>query len=506
VAGLRRLAGFALALAIGIAPAPARAAAADELAHLAQAAVEHPDDPDLLFALAKRLAAEQRVGEAVERLTALVGRWPEQRPEASLLLGRLLLASGRPEQAVPHLERAVALDPASGAAHLFLGLALRACGRSLEAGPHFELAAEQAPALRSEAWLLAGLVRLERGDQRGGDELLARAIASDPQGEAARSARLVLEGAPAHPGRLHLQARAGFEYDTNATLDSGDAFTGLPSDSSDGAFFWSSGVAFDAIRRERSALSLGALYQETRHLDLHDWDTQSFGGVLSSGWQIGERLGLRVDTSVLHTRLGGDGYALSEGAQPSLLVTLGPRVGWLRGFANADRTDYDEKPFTSALERDGWDLGAGLEHGAPIPGLPGAAFSWYGSWQRTLTDAERDHQLGFDGAFDRDAFGGGVRLSAALPWLVVVDLGASFLHERYANRNLIDALTDEGVGTATPNRRRDGVWEARLRLARPLTRLIEVELSSRYVDRASNVDIYAYDRWVSGLALKVHAP
>jgi len=506
VARLKCLWRLALALALGLAPGPARSGATDDLERLAQAVAEHPEDPDLLFALAQRLAAARRVGEAVERLTILVDRWPGHRAEASLLLGRLLLATGRPERAVPHLERAVALDPASGAAHLFLGLALRACGRSREAGPHFELAAERAPALRSEAWLLAGLVRLERGDQRGGDELLARAIAADPEGEAARSARLVLEGTPVRAGRLHLQARAGFEYDTNVTLDSGDELTGLPSDSGDGAFLWSSGIAFDAVRGERLAASLGAVYQETAHLDLDAWDTQHFGGLFSSGWQVGERLGLRLDARVLHMRLDGNSHALTAGAFPSLLVTLGPRAGWLRAFSSADRTDYDEEPFTSALERDGWSCGAGLEHGAPIPGLRGAAFSWYGSWQRFVSDAQRDELLGFDGAFDHDGLSGGVRLSAALPWRLSADLGVSFRHERYAHRNLIDALTDDGVGTATPSHRRDGMWEARLRLARPVTRFIDVELSARYVDRASNVDVYAYERLVSGLALKVHTP
>jgi tetratricopeptide (TPR) repeat protein len=495
-----------LALALALAPGPARGGPADELERLAQAVAEHPDDPDLLFALAQRLAAARRVEEAVERLGVLVDRWPGHRAEASLLLGRLLLARGRPGEAVPHLERAVAQAPESAAAHLFLGLAQKACGRSLEAGPHFELAAGLAPALRGEAWLLAGLARLESGDQRGGDELLARAIAADPEGEAARSARLVLEGTAPRAGRLHLEARGGFEYDSNVTLQSGDELTGLPSESGDVAFLWGSAVALDVVRRERVALSLGAVYQEARHLELDAWDTQGFAGLLSFGWQVSERVGLRLDARVDHLRQDHDAYVLSGGAHPSLLLRLGPRAGWLRGFASGVRTEYAEDPFTTSLERDGSGFGAGLEHGAPIPGLRGAAFSWHGSWRRFLSDAERDPWLGFAGAFDHDAFGGGARLTSPLPWRLSAELGVSFLRERYANRNLIDALTDDGVGTADASRRRDGVWEARLRIARPLTRFLDVEVSTRYVERASNVDVYAHDRWVSGLAVNVHTP
>jgi len=97
-------------------------------------------------------------------------------------------------------------------------------------------------------------------------------------------------------------------------------------------------------------------------------------------------------------------------------------------------------------------------------------------------------------------------MSLSLPWRMSADWGVSYLREAYANLNLIDALTDDGIGTATPSRRRDGIWETRLRIARPLTRFLDLELSAGYLDRHSNVDLYDYDRWVSGLAFRVHTP
>jgi len=506
VVRLMRLWRCLLALGFGLVPALARGDTPDALERLAQAVASHPDDPDLLYSLAQRLAANARPEEAVEKLSLLVSRWPAHRPEASLLLGRLLLQLDRPGQAAAELERALVLDPESGPAHLFLGLALKRLGRSDEAEPHFRLAAESTPELSGEAWLLAGLARLERGDRRGGDELLARAIDDDPASESARSARLVLEGAAARRGRIHLQAYGGVEYDSNVTLDSGDDFTGLPSDRSDAGFSWGSGIAVDAVRGERFALSLGGSYDQLAHVDLDHWDMQQFGGALSTGWQISERWGARLDGRISYARLDGDPYLLWGGLRPSLLFALGPRAGWLRGFGEADWFEYDEQPFTTALERDGFAWGGGLEHVAQIPGVRGATFSWYGSWERFDSQARRDELLGFDGAYDRDGFGGGTRVSLSLPWRFSADLGVSFLRERYANVNLIDALTDGGVGTATPSERRDGVWSTRLRIARPLTRFIDVELSAGYLDRRSNVDIYDYDRWVSGLAVRVHTP
>lgn len=495
-----------LAFGLWSVPAQAQADSANELERLAQAVASHPDDPDLLFALAQRLAESAREEEAVEHLRILTTRWPEHRPEASLLLGRLLYELGRAEEAVPHLERATALDPESGPAHLFLGLALKASGRGSEAEPHFELAAADTPELRGEAWLLAGLTRLERGDRLGGDELLSRAIQADPDSESARHARLVLEGGSPRPSRFQLQAYSGFEYDSNATLDSGDDFTGLPSDQSDEVFSWGTGVSIAALRGERYGVSIGGGYDQTAHLTLDDWDAQQFGGALSAGWQATERVGMRLDANLSHARLDGDPYLLSGGLHPSLIVSLGPRAGWLRAFGDTSWYGYDETPISTALERDGFAFGSGLEHGARIPGLRDTVFSWFGSWERFDSEARRDAVLGFDGDYDRIGYGGGARVSTTLPWRISADFGFSFLREDYANPNLIDYLTDDGVGGATPRHRHDGVWGARLRLVRPVTRFLDLELSTRYSDRASNVDLYDYDRWVSGLAVRIHTP
>jgi tetratricopeptide (TPR) repeat protein len=494
----------ALALALGVSTGPARGDEA--VARLAEAVASHPDDPDLLFALARELAASDRKAEASERLETLVRRWPTHRAEALLLLGRLHYELGRAEQAVPVLERALALEADPGAAHLLLGLSLQALGRAEEAESHFQAAAEASPELRGEAWLLAGLARLERGDRDGGDELLARVIADDPESESARSARLVLEGTGRRRGRLHLHAYGGFEYDSNVTLDSGDDFTGLPRDQSDFAFVWGSAASFDLLRDERGGVSVGAVYDQSTHLELEDWDIQQFGGVVSSGVQLTERLAGRLDGRVSYALRDTDPYLLSGGLRPSLIATLGERAGWLRGFAGTDWYEYDETPFTTALERDGFAWGGGLEHVVPIPSLRSAAFSLRGSWRRYESQAERDALLGFDGDYDHDAWGGAARVYLALPWRFAAEWGAAYQLEDFANPNLVDALTDDGVGTATPSRRRDRSWETRLRLSRPLTRFIDVEGSAGYSDQHSNVDVYAYDRWVTGLMFRVHTP
>ena len=76
-----RLAHCGLVLALGLLVGTARG---DEVAltRLTEAVASHPDDPDLLFALAQELAASGRKAEAVERLETLVRNWPAYRSEA----------------------------------------------------------------------------------------------------------------------------------------------------------------------------------------------------------------------------------------------------------------------------------------------------------------------------------------------------------------------------------------------------------------------------------------
>jgi tetratricopeptide (TPR) repeat protein len=66
---------------------------------------------------------------------------------------------GRPDEAIPHFEKAVALDPANWTAHANLGRAYIAQHRSDRAIPHLERALRQAPdnpaVLNEAAWVLA---------------------------------------------------------------------------------------------------------------------------------------------------------------------------------------------------------------------------------------------------------------------------------------------------------------------------------------------------------------
>jgi tetratricopeptide (TPR) repeat protein len=477
--------------AAALALAPVAAADSPALDRLEQAVAEHPEDPDLRWALARALARADRLEEAVATLAESVRRWPDHRADAELNLGVWLYELERDAEAATHLERALRRDPSSGAANLYLGLAYKHLGRFAEAEAALAAAARSEPELRDDAALLQALMRLDLGDEAGGERLLHRAIALDPEGDPARSARLILgERARPRPPRIELEAVAGVEYDSNVVLDGGTDLPGLTGDREDARFTWGSTLTTRPVISDRWMLTAGYRYDQSAHLDLHDYDTRGHTGFLSAQLGASDRVVLRMDGLIGYAELGRDPYLLSGTLRPNLLLVIGPRAGALRLFGEVESLDYDESVFLPSLERDGWGWGGGLEHAVAIPGWEGAWGTLGASFRRSETEGSSD-LLGFDSAYDHDRWRGLLRLGLPLAWRLRSELSFALGHERYDHRNVIDFLTGVlGGGSLDPSdarRRRDLVAELRIRLLRPVTRFADAELSWRYFDRGSNV-------------------
>ena len=102
-------------------------------------AKKRPNFPDAQYSLAAVYARIQRVPEAVDLLEKVLQANADHF-RANLLLGRILSLENIPDQALPKLQKAVAVEPASAEAHIFLADAYAQLGRQQEASREREQA------------------------------------------------------------------------------------------------------------------------------------------------------------------------------------------------------------------------------------------------------------------------------------------------------------------------------------------------------------------------------
>jgi len=130
----------------------------------------------LAVAMAKH--REGRLAEA-EQMYRQALRWQPDQPDAYHLLGLLAAQVNRPDDALPLLERAIALNPAVPEYHANYGNALMIAARIDDAGSAFAKAVSLRPDF-PEALMNLATVRRNRGDLDEAERLLQRALVLRP--------------------------------------------------------------------------------------------------------------------------------------------------------------------------------------------------------------------------------------------------------------------------------------------------------------------------------------
>jgi tetratricopeptide (TPR) repeat protein len=92
----------------------------------------NPNDAVAHFQVGQILSVQQQRPAAAERFQRALASRPEF-PEALIALGKLRLQDKSPAEAIPLLERAVALHPKNESAHYSLMMAYRDAGRQIDA-------------------------------------------------------------------------------------------------------------------------------------------------------------------------------------------------------------------------------------------------------------------------------------------------------------------------------------------------------------------------------------
>lgn len=477
-----------------------RAPAPTALDRLGDAAEAHPDDPDLAWAYAKRLAIEGDVGQAIDRTRSFTARWPDRQPDARVQIARALIDRDADSAAGELLDEAVEQTPGSGEAHFYRGIVQRREGRLGEADRSFRIAGQLEPKLRPETLLARALGLFEQGRDEEAVGLLHEILEIDPTGDSAIRARLLLRRRELldFEGRYAVDAYVGFDYDDNVTLESGTEEV-LPSGQEDWRGVWGAGGSWREPLGSQGSLVLGLRYDQTRHVDLHEYDLLATTGFVSGTWRASERLALRLDGIAYNTLQDLEQEVVGGLVRPNVIVSFGPVWGALRAFGHAELAEYDDSAPLAPWERDAWTAGAGLEYFLPLP----AAESWItasGSWLRTLTQAEPGGGSdGFDGDFDYDSWRARAYARLALPWALRAEIDAAYTYDRYHNDNFSYALQTLG-GT---RQREDDIVSGRVGLSREIVRHVRLEAYWQGTRRISNVDVFDYDKQQGGILLRI---
>jgi tetratricopeptide (TPR) repeat protein len=500
-AAVRRLVSILLAMLLHAPAAFAEPVSPAELLRLRRAAEAHPDDADLAWAWAAALREAGRGSEAISQLERIERRWPRLRADCRFEVGAIAYGLGDYPRAKRALDAAIELEPLDGAARLYRALTLQALGSTAEAERELAFVAETARELRAEALLLQALSRLEVGDEIGGRRLLRDVLPSDPGGEFAARARRLLEALeprePREP-RVRLWAQLGTEFDSNVTLDSGTDLTGISTNRDDGRLVWGGAVWISGPRREWGGAGFGYRYSQSAHADLDAFDLQTHE--LLSSFDVRAPLGitLRLDALAADVHLGGDRYLRSWTLRPNLLLPISAVAGVSRLYLDVTRRAYHDSPVVSSLDRDGISYELGLEQYGPVPGRAGGLWNLGVSVGRTNTEASTD-LLGFEGDYDHRRLAGSAGVRVPLPERFDLQVSGGLFFERYANRNLLDAIADGGA--ERPSRRRDTVAEASVSLGWSLSPALRLEARWRGQWSHSNVEVYDFSRHVFGLYL-----
>jgi tetratricopeptide (TPR) repeat protein len=459
----------------------------------------HPDDPDLAWALTRRLAGAGRASDAMQHARDFLARWPERRPDARLEIAREFLDAGDTTRALVLLDEEIRVRPRSGVAHFYRGIAYREQGRLVESNHEFAIAADMAPALQSESLLAQALGLFELGQDDDAVDLLKQILEIDPTSESAIRARLMLRQREILSMQRvwRLDAHAGYEWDSNVLLESAtneSAGTGR----SDSRGVWGAALTIRALTLEKGILTLGYRYDQTQQDDLGRFDLLTNSGFASGSWQLSENILTRLDALAWNTRQSGHNELTAGTLRPNLIFSFGPRWGALRAFAQYEIFEYDALATIDPWERDGYSVGGGLEQFFPLP-VDRSFASISVAYQRNHTQSDTSGVAnGFDGDYDYGSTRVRARSMLNLPLSIRAGVEAGYAHDRYDNDNFLNFLE-----TFQIKKRRDDTLSGRVEFSREFFPHTEFQVYWRGTWRMSNVSFFDYDQQVVGVVLRV---
>jgi tetratricopeptide (TPR) repeat protein len=521
------------------------------------APVARPDASDPRQTLAERLAVEGRCAAALDVLSEL-------RAEASPDAGTLVLAGTceiqlqRYDAAVATLREAAELAPERPEVHLRLGIALYHAGDL--AGARSELARAEAigGVEQAELLLYQGLLLLEEDRPAEAAETLERARSRDaaavepvasfygavatarsrdreqarallerverewPGTSWADQAALLRERLDQEPRRRWARVRAGFEYDSNVVLQSGNA--PLPSEISsrgDQRGVWSLEAGTEWLRTERWVGGVLAAYGGSAYDEITSFDSHYPTAAVWVDRRLDPATTLRLLVDGGFAWVDYDPYYGTQRATVSLLRAW-HEAGLTEVYGQVRRDDYweDSNDVPDGIgipgslcpdpadafcgppgldearerDRDGWAAVAGIRHTLEIPAAR--------SQLRFGYEFEHFDSQGTEYRYDAHSVSAGALVS--LPFEVALDVSGVYTYRPYDDPTTFpdppEPFQDTEYGLSDDDHR-EHFYAAGVTLARPLAFGVTASASYRYERNHSNAEVFDYDRQVFGVHL-----
>lgn len=450
---------------------------------------DDPEDREGLRYLALVLLAQGGAARALELQDRALALDPADR-QIAFERGLTLLELGRPAEARRAFDAVLAEDPDDANASFYAGVAAYRSGDLAAATPYLEHAARLDRSLRTQARYYTGLVEAAIGDlsaAEGSFSAVAEQSPVSPFGKSAASLSDQLrKRRPERPWSLALAA--GSEWDSNPTLDGGDAFyaSGAAASTGDrnptfrGVFTAEGGARLFAD--ERTSLEAGYAGYWSLNRQEEQVDLQTHGAWLAGGTRLGPlRVGLRYDYAYTFKDLT-ESFRQLHRATPTVSFREG-RWGLTQPYYQIQYARFENVDFppNATFERDGKRHLFGLNQYFFLP----APFSY-------VTVGATGDLYDSDGTeWEYDGFETSLGAGHELPYAVSLAWLWRFSHRSYRESSAFSPFDD----------RVDDTHWVSAELARPIVEHWVARIAGSFSFQDSNIPVYDHTRKVVGAYL-----
>jgi tetratricopeptide (TPR) repeat protein len=441
--------------------------------------------PEAAFLLGRTYRSMLNYQEARWYLQEAVRLRPDYR-EAQLLLADTLVGLDQAAQALPVLMELEAASYKPGHTSYILGLAYYKQKNYAQAVQYLRKA-QQDPNLAQDAKFQEAMALAAQNRWREAKQTMTEAIGLNPQSVTAGFARgyaASLDRRLKDYKRLRFTAFGGFDYDSNVSLQPGDAAGSVPvSGKNDVLWSLAASLEYNIMRPGPFALWAYYGYYQNFHHKLTDFDlwSNTAGVVPTYTWQKSR---LSIPYVFNYSVVGYKPYSTSHGLSPTYLYLFTPKIGVEAGAQWAHR-EYWYSIFLDDDDRSG-DL------------LVGTIACYYflkkqEGYLQARFSYERDFTRGRN--WDSSAYRFGLALLYPLDEKWKVKATGDFLMQPYDN------FWSNGIPGANNPKRYDNIFIGGLEITRIIYKGWEINAHCYYIRDESNIALYDYDRVITGVQL-----